>query len=109
MGLANCVEKCLIDHAVTAMPKAFAGANKTDYHIKNVVPGRDFPLEGDNIVVTDMRNACDGDTYQGQKLLFKRGIEVGQVFKLGSKYSTKLRRCVPKSYVALPFTAANSK
>jgi len=93
MGLAKCVDKCLIDHAVAAMPKAFAGANKTDYHVKNVVPGRDFPLEGDKILVTDMRNACDGDSYQGQPLLFKRGIEVGQVFKLGTKYSGKLDAC----------------
>jgi prolyl-tRNA synthetase len=90
VALAEKVAKCLIDHAVAAMPKGFAGANKTDYHIKNVVPGRDFSLEGGNVLVTDMRNARDGDTYQGQKLLFKRGIEVGQVFKLGTKYSSKL-------------------
>ncbi len=90
VDLAEKVDKCLIDHAVAVMPKGFAGANKTDYHIKNVVPGRDFSLAGDKILVADMRNACDGDTYQGRKLLFKRGIEVGQVFKLGIKYSTKL-------------------
>ena len=57
---------------------------------RNVVPGRDFPLDGDKVVVTDVRNAVEGDTYQGQPLLFKRGIEVGQVFKLGTKYSRKL-------------------
>ncbi|GAG10634.1 unnamed protein product, partial [marine sediment metagenome] len=66
------------------------GANKTDYHVKNVVPGRDFPLEGENIVVADIRNAVEGDTHNGKKLLFRRGIEVGQVFKLGTKYSEKL-------------------
>jgi prolyl-tRNA synthetase len=66
------------------------GANKTDYHTKNVVPGRDFPLAGDNIIVADIRNAVEGDTHDGKKLLFKHGIEVGQVFKLGTKYSTKL-------------------
>jgi len=66
------------------------GANKTDYHIKNVVPGRDFPLDGENVAVADIRNAVEGDTYNGKKLLFKRGIEVGQVFKLGSKYTEKL-------------------
>jgi len=80
----------LIDHAVAAMAIGVTGANKTDYHIKNVVPGRDFPLEGDNVQIADIRNAVDGDTYQGKKLLFKRGIEVGQVFKLGTKYSAKL-------------------
>ncbi|MHC4292473.1 MAG: His/Gly/Thr/Pro-type tRNA ligase C-terminal domain-containing protein, partial [Planctomycetota bacterium] len=61
-----------------------------DYHITNVVPGRDFPTEGENIQVVDIRNAVEGDTYEGKKLLFKRGIEVGQVFKLGDKYSKKL-------------------
>jgi prolyl-tRNA synthetase len=90
MGLADKVSKVIIDHAVAAMPIGVTGANKTDYHVKNIVPGRDFPLEGDNIIVADIRNAVEGDTYKGQKLLFKHGIEVGQVFKLGSKYSSKL-------------------
>jgi prolyl-tRNA synthetase len=80
----------VIDHAVAAMVVGITGANKTDYHIKNVVPGRDFPLEGDNIIVADIRSAVEGDTYQGKKLFFKKGIEVGQVFKLGTKYSNKL-------------------
>lgn len=80
----------IIDHAVAAMAVGVTGANKTDYHIKNVVPGRDFPIEGNNITVTDIRHAREGDTYNGKKLLFKKGIEVGQVFKLGTKYSEKL-------------------
>ncbi|MEJ2646771.1 MAG: His/Gly/Thr/Pro-type tRNA ligase C-terminal domain-containing protein [Sedimentisphaerales bacterium] len=66
------------------------GANKTDYHIRNVVPGRDFPLEGDNVVIDDIRHARKGDTHDSKKLLFKKGIEIGQVFKLGTKYSEKL-------------------
>jgi prolyl-tRNA synthetase len=80
----------VIDHAVAAMAIGVTGANKTDFHIKNVVPGRDFPLQGDNVIVADIRNAVEGDTYKGKKLLFKHGIEVGQVFKLGTKYSKKL-------------------
>jgi len=90
IGLAGKVSKLIIDHAVAAMATGVTGANKTDFHIKNVVPGRDFPLEGDNVIVTDIRNAVEGDTYKGKKLLFKHGIEVGQVFKLGTKYSKKL-------------------
>jgi prolyl-tRNA synthetase len=90
MGLAGKVSKLIIDHAVAAMAVGVTGANKTDYHIKNVVPGRDFPLEGENIIIADIRNAVEGDTHNGRKLLFKHGIEVGQVFKLGTKYSTKL-------------------
>jgi prolyl-tRNA synthetase len=90
MGLAGKVSKMVIDYAVAAMATGVTGANKTDYHIKNIVPGRDFPLAGDNILVADIRNAVEGDTHNGRKLLFKHGIEVGQVFKLGTKYSVKL-------------------
>ncbi len=90
VGLAEKVSKLIIDHAVAAMAVGVTGANKTNYHTKDVVPGRDFPLEGDNIIIADIRNAVEGDTHNGKKLLFRRGIEVGQVFKLGRKYSTKL-------------------
>jgi prolyl-tRNA synthetase len=90
MGLAEKVNKLIIDYAVAAMAVGVTGANKTDYHIKNVVPGRDFPLKGDNITVTDIRYAGEGDTHNGKKLFFKKGIEVGQVFKLGTKYSERL-------------------
>ena len=90
MGLAGKVSKLIIDHAVAAMAIGVTGANKTDYHVKNTVPGRDFPLSGDNIIVADIRNALEGDTHNGKKLFFKHGIEVGQVFKLGTKYSSKL-------------------
>ena len=90
MGMAEKVDMLLVDHAVAALAVGVTGANKTDYHVRNVVPGRDFPLAGENVVVTDLRNAVEGDMYQGRKLLFRRGIEVGQVFKLGTKYSIRL-------------------
>jgi len=88
--IVDSVSKLIIDHAIAAMAAGIAGANKTDYHIRNVVPGRDFPLEGERVIVADIRYACEGDTHNGKKLLFKKGIEVGQVFKLGTKYSVKL-------------------
>jgi prolyl-tRNA synthetase len=90
VGLAGRVSKLIVDHAVAAMAVGVTGANKTDYHTKNVVAGRDFPLAGENIVVTDVRLAVPGDTHNGVPVLFKKGIEVGQVFKLGTKYSRKL-------------------
>jgi len=90
MGIAEKVSKMIIDHAVAAMAVGVTGANKTDYHVKNVVPGRDFPLKGQNVTVADIRYAAEGDTHNGKKLMFKKGIEVGQVFKLGTKYSEKL-------------------
>jgi prolyl-tRNA synthetase len=90
VGLTPKINKLIIDHSVLTIEAGITGANKTDYHIKNVVPGRDFPIEGKDVIIADVRNAVEGDTYKGQKLLFKRGIEVGQVFKLGTKYSAKL-------------------
>jgi len=90
MGLAGKATKLVIDHAVAAMAVGTAGANKSHYHMRNVVPGRDFPLAGDKVIVADIRNAVEGDTYQGKALTFSRGIEVGHVFKLGTKYSTAL-------------------
>ncbi len=83
-------DKIVVDHAVAAMAVGVTGANKTDYHTRNVVPGRDFPLEGGNFIVTDIRFAMPGDTHDGVPVQFKKGIEVGQVFKLGTKYSKKL-------------------
>ena len=90
VGLCDKVSKVFLDYAVAAMAVGTTGSNKTDCHILNVVPGRDFPTEGETVQVVDIRNAVEGDTYDGKKLLFKRGIEVGQVFKLGDKYSKKL-------------------
>jgi len=90
VGLSEKVSRFIIDHSVAAMACGVAGANRTDYHVRNVVPGRDFPLAGDNVIVADIRNAVPGDTHDGKELLFGRGIEVGQLFKLGTKYSEKL-------------------
>jgi len=90
IGIAERVSAVFIDHSVAAMAVCIAGANKTDHHIKNVVPGRDFPLEGKNIKVLDIRYAHPSDTFEGRKLMFKKGIEVGQIFKLWTKYSEKL-------------------
>jgi len=90
VGIGGKITAMVIDHSVAAMAAGVAGANKTDYHVRNVVPGRDFPLEGENVIVEDIRFAGQGDTHGGKKLVFKKGIEVGQVFKLGTKYSEKL-------------------
>ena len=88
VGIVGKVDTILMDHAVATMPVWVTGANKTDYHVTNVVPGRDFNISDAQLI--DIRYAAEGDTYNGTKLLFKKGIEVGQVFKLGTKYSKKL-------------------
>lgn len=90
VGLTGKVGEFIVDHAVAAMAAGVSGANKTDYHVRNVVPGRDFPLDGPNVVVADVRSATESDTRAGQPLRFSRGIEIGHVFKLGTKYSEKL-------------------
>jgi prolyl-tRNA synthetase len=88
IGLTDKLDTILVDHAVATMSVWITGANKTDYHVKNVVPGRDFDVNCAQQI--DVRYAVPGDTHDGKKLHFKKGIEVGQVFKLGTKYSKKL-------------------
>jgi len=90
IGLADKVARVVVDRSVAAMAVGVSGANRTDYHVKNVVPGRDFALEGEKVVVADIRNAVEGDTHDGKALKFQRGVEVGHVFQLGDKYSKLL-------------------
>lgn len=80
--------KLLVDREVQAMSAGIAGANETDYHIEHMRPGRDFTAD----LVGDFRNAAEGDRSPDGRgaLKFYRGIEVGHVFKLGTKYSEKL-------------------
>ena len=77
----------LIDNEILNMSNFIVGANKTDYHYKNVNL-RDFKYE----MVADIRNVCEDDLCPvcGGKLAFKHGIEVGNTFKLGTKYSESM-------------------
>jgi len=87
-GLADRGAVVIADPAVMAMADAVTGANRTDYHVIHVRPGRDFvPAK-----VADIRVARAGDACArcGGALATSRGIEVGHVFKLGTKYSAKL-------------------
>ncbi len=74
-----------VDRSVAAMPTVVVGGNKLDVHLTGVVPGRDFPLDK----VLDLRNAVGGDPCPkcGRLMVENQGIEVGHVFKLGTKYS----------------------
>jgi prolyl-tRNA synthetase len=78
----------LIDRAIAAMPTVVVGGNAVDVHLKGVVPGRDFPLEP----IHDIRNAEAGDPCPrcGATLEVKSGLEIGHVFKLGTKYSKSM-------------------
>ena len=80
--------RMIADRAVAEMADAVTGANEADAHYTGVNPQRDFSLPE----LADLRCAADGDPCPrcGNPLSLKRGIEVGHVFKLGTKYSVAL-------------------
>jgi prolyl-tRNA synthetase len=75
----------IADHAVKAIVNGVCGANEEDYHFINVNPDRDFSVTR----YEDLRFIKEGDpSPDGQgSILFAKGIEVGHVFKLGTRYS----------------------
>jgi prolyl-tRNA synthetase len=75
----------IADNAVQAIVNGVCGANEEDYHYTNVNPERDFT----GAAFTDLRFIKEGDpSPDGQgKIVFAKGIEVGHVFKLGTRYS----------------------
>jgi prolyl-tRNA synthetase len=76
----------IVDREVAVMADWVCGANQEDHHIRGVNWGRDLP-EPDH--VADLRNVVEGDLSPDGKgvLAIERGIEVGHVFYLGTKYS----------------------
>jgi prolyl-tRNA synthetase len=76
------------DHATAIMADFVVGANEADMHYTGVNFGRDIDDPG----TVDLRNVAAGDPTPGGKgtLSIARGIEVGHIFQLGSKYSTAL-------------------
>jgi len=79
--------KIVIDNDLLHKYNYITGANKTDYHYKNVNTS-DFNYD----YVGDIKNVKENDACPvcGKPLYFKRGIEVGNTFKLGTKYSESL-------------------
>lgn len=78
-----------VDHEVAAMRNMIVGANETDYHLENVNIERDFAPT----VIGDFRNIEEGDVCpicKSEKIKTCRGIEVGHIFKLGTKYSKSM-------------------
>ena len=74
----------LLDDAVE--PGSYVtGANRTDLHLRGVEPGRDFPFSR-----ADVRVVEAGDTVAGQTVRIEPAIEVGNIFKLGTRYSEPL-------------------
>jgi prolyl-tRNA synthetase len=75
----------VVDSLVAASPNLVAGANREGFHYRNVNVPRDFTPD----VVTDLTNAQEGDPCPtcGQPVILRNGIEVGNIFKLGTKYT----------------------
>jgi prolyl-tRNA synthetase len=93
LGFAGPVElrgvKIIADLSVVKISNAVAGSNKKDYHLKNVNYNRDYNAD----IVADIRKVMHGDICpkcKKENLRFSRGIEVGHIFKLGTKYSKSM-------------------
>lgn len=82
--------RVVADHAAVFLSDAVVGANKADAHLIHVDPARDGRIDA----VADLRNVVAGDACPrcaDGRLSIARGIEVGHVFRLGTKYSDAMR------------------
>lgn len=81
------VDTLLVDEEVTRMSNFIVGANDTGYHYENVNYERDF-----NGIVGDYKLVAEGDMCPkcGSPINIRRGVEVGHIFKLGTKYSESM-------------------
>ena len=76
----------LLDDAVAGQEGGWVtGANKADFHLLGVEPGRDFQFEA-----ADIRSVEEGDLVDGEPIRLETAIEVGNIFKLGTRYSQPL-------------------
>ncbi|HET8668558.1 MAG TPA: proline--tRNA ligase, partial [Terriglobales bacterium] len=79
-----------VDRALLGRKNLIAGANKEDYHLRNVTPGRDFKVEENQWA--DLRNVEAGEACVncGEPLVVAKAVEIGHIFKLGYKYSESM-------------------
>lgn len=79
--------KIVADEALRGRKNMVCGANKDDYHLKNVTPGKDFQAE-----YADIRQVAEGDTEveTGKPLSIAKAMEIGHIFKLGYRYSESM-------------------
>ena len=80
----------VIDKSLEGRSNLVAGANKVDYHLRNVTPGRDFSWT----VAADIRTVNEGEACPtpgcAGKLVVGKAVEVGHIFKLGYKYTSSM-------------------
>jgi prolyl-tRNA synthetase len=77
-----------VDSLVAASPNLVAGANKPGFHLRNTNVGRDYTPD----LVADIANVREGDACPdcGKPIILRNGIEIGNIFKLGTKYTKAL-------------------
>jgi prolyl-tRNA synthetase len=85
----------IVDKSLEGRRNLVAGANKLDYHLRNVTPGRDFSWT----LLADIRSVNEGETCPAinenggacaGKLVVGKAVEVGHIFKLGDKYTQSM-------------------
>ena len=80
----------IVDRALEGRKNMVCGANKLDYHLRNVTPGRDFTWT----LAADIRSVNEGENCPAEgcagKLVVGKAVEVGHIFKLGYKYSESM-------------------
>jgi prolyl-tRNA synthetase len=88
-GAVGIRTRVIADYSLLGMDDCVMGANREDYHLRHVKPGRDFPVAD----YADLRVIRELDPCPrcGAEVRFARGIEVGHVFKLGTKYSKAMK------------------
>jgi prolyl-tRNA synthetase len=80
----------IVDKSLEGRKNLVAGANKLDYHLRNVVPGRDFSWTlAAEIRSVNEGEGCPQDNCSG-KLVVGKAVEVGHIFKLGRKYTESM-------------------
>jgi len=88
-GAVGIRARVIADYSLISMTRCVMGANREDYHLKNATPERDFSVSA----YADLRVVRAGDPCPrcAAPVRMARGIEVGHVFKLGTKYSRAMR------------------
>ena len=78
----------ILDSALEGRTNLISGANKEEYHLRNVTPNRDFKAT----LVADVRNVNEGepDPISGEPLRIGKAVEIGHIFKLGDRYTKSM-------------------
>ncbi len=103
LGPVNLSIPVFVDHSASVVSDFVCGANEEGKHLTGVNWKRDLSISE----TVDIRNVCEGDTAEdgSGKLEFARGIEVGHIFQLGTKYSSAMKAtCLDEQGKAITLT-----